>query len=372
MLHYSIDFYKFVILKITIMRKTVAGIIFLAFLIGFYNEATAQLNRRTIQKNNRRMASFKGKRFGFKNKAYSAFGFSLGAFNYYGDLAPKPKSVSTDISLTKPSVGVSLMHRFGPRYTLLGEFNYGSIHGSDAESADFNDTENGRYRYQRNLSFRNRIKELTVVAYFDLFENTGRYISRVKWTPYAFAGVTGFLHNPQAKAPATDLFGNALPEAGQWVDLRPLGTEGQYSQLESTDANSGIKPYSKIQVAIPIGIGARFRLNDVMDLWAEVGFRYTFTDYLDDVSRNYVDLGVLDSPLAKAMSYRSNELDPSQLPAKESYVGRDGVTYSNIPGYGREHYSNNRGSKNDKDIYMVTSLRLTYIIGATLHRAKFR
>lgn len=353
------------------MRKIVFSILCLVFLVGLAEQATAQLNRKSIKRNNKRMGSFKGKKYGFKNKAYSAFGFSINALNYYGDISPKPDRVSTDISFTKPAIGVSFMHRFGPRYTFLAEFMYGTLRGSDTESADFSDQENGKYRYQRNLSFRNRIKELSAVAYFDLFENDATYISRVKWTPYAFIGVSGFLHNPQAQAPTTDLLGAALPQAGQWVDLRPLGTEGQYSTLLDTDANSGIKPYSKIQLAIPIGFGARFKLNEVMDLWAEVGFRYTFTDYLDDVSQNYVDLGVLNSPLAKAMSYRSNELPANQLPTLQPYVARDGNTYNTIPGYGREYQSNVRGS-NDKDIYMVTSIRLTYIIGATFHKAKFR
>jgi hypothetical protein len=197
-------------------------------------------------------------------------------------------------------------------------------------------------------------------------------MSRVKWTPYAFIGVAGFLHNPQALAPATDLLGGALTEAGQWVDLRPLGTEGQYSTLEPTDANSGIKPYSKIQAAIPFGLGARFKLGELTDLWIDFGFRYTFTDYLDDVSKNYVDLGVLNNPLAKAMSYRSNELPAGQLPTLQPYVARDGNTYSTIPGYGSEYPTNMRGSKDDRDIYMVTSIRLTYIVGATFHKAKFR
>ena len=67
-------------------------------------------------------------------------------------------------------------------------------------------------------------------------------MTRVKWTPYVYAGIAGFLHNPQAIAPAKDLQGNALAEAGKWVDLRPLGTEGQYSTLASTDVNYGIKP----------------------------------------------------------------------------------------------------------------------------------
>ncbi len=317
------------------------------------------------------MASFKGKKSGFKNKAYSAFGVSLNAFNYYGDISPQPQNVSTDISFTRPALGFSFMHRFGPRYTFLTQFMYGTLKGADAESADFGDPENGKYRYQRNLSFRNRIKELSMLAYFDLFENDATYRSRVKWTPYVYVGVTGFLHNPQALAPATDLSGAALAEAGQWVDLQPLGTEGQYSTLLDTDANSGIKPYSKIQVAIPIGLGARFRVNEVIDLWAEIGFRYTFTDYLDDVSKNYVDLGVLNSPLAKAMSYRSNELSASELPTLKPYLARDGKTYNTIPGYGQESQYNIRGSK-DKDIYMVTSIRLTYIIGATFHKAKYR
>jgi hypothetical protein len=249
---------------------------------------------------------------------------------------------------------------------------YGTLKGADTESADFSDQENGKFRYQRNLSFRNRIKELTVVAYFDLFENDATYLSRVKWTPFVFVGATAFLHNPQAQAPATDLLNNPLPEAGEWVDLRPLGTEGQYSTLNPTDVNYGIKAYSKFQFAIPMGLGARFRLNDVMDLWAEIGFRYTFTDYLDDVSGNYVDLGVLNGPLSKAMSYRSNELPAGQLPPLQEYTARDNVKYKTIPGYGQEYPDNLRGSKDDRDIYMVTSFRLTYIIGATFHKAKFR
>jgi hypothetical protein len=355
------------------MKSAFKILITLIFFFGFFGEAEAQLNRKSIKKSNRRMANFKGRREWFaKSKRYNAIGFSVNALNYYGDLSPTPNRVSTDISFTRPALGVSFNHRFGPRYTLLAQYMYGTLKGSDSESANFSDQENGKYRYQRNLSFRNRINELSVLAYFDLIENDATYMSRPKWTPYAYIGLTGFLHNPQAQAPATDLQGNTLPEAGQWVDLRPLGTEGQNSDLLPSDANYGIKPYSKIQAAIPIGIGARLRLNDLMDLWFDIGFRYTFTDYLDDVSKNYVDLGVLEGKLAKAMSYRSNELPASELPTLKPYVGRDGVTYNTIPGYGRESESNLRGSKNNNDIYMVTSIKLTYIIGKTFHRAKFR
>jgi hypothetical protein len=202
-----------------------------------------------------------------------------------------------------------------------------------------------------------------------LFENQSTYMSRVKWTPYIYAGVAVYMHNPQAIAPAKDLQGNALPDAGQYVDLQPLGTEGQYSTLNSSDANYGIKPYSLTQISIPFGIGARFRLNEVMDLSADIGFRYTFTDYLDDVSANYVNLGLLKSPLAQAMSYRTNELPGYPLNGGVP-SGIPGVNVQ--PGYGSEHPDNKRGGKNQNDIIMVTSIKLTYIISPSFHQAKFR
>jgi len=253
----------------------------------------------------------------------------------------------------------------------MGSFMYGTLKGADSESADPGDVSNGLYRYQRNLSFRNRIKELSIVASMDLFPNMATYISRVKWTPYVFAGVAGFLHNPQALAPAQDLNGNPLAEAGQWISLQTLGTEGQKANLLETDVNYGIKSYKKLQVSIPFGIGARFRINEILDLSAELGFRYLFTDYIDDVSQNYVDLGVFGgNELAKAMSYRSNDaVSTTQLVPTDT---RDGQNYNLLNGYGQEHQDNMRGNKNDKDTYMVTTIRLTYILGKTFNRAKFR
>lgn len=355
------------------MRKLWLVVLFISLVAGVAPEGYAQLNRKSIKKNNKRIASYRGRKSSFgKEKRYNSLGFSVNAVNYYGDLAPKPQRVSTDISFTRPGFGLSFTHRFGPQYSLKAEFMYATLKGSDVDSADPGDTSNGIFRYQRNLSFRNRIKELSVVAVFDLFENQSTYISRVKWTPYAFLGVAAFHHNPQAQAPAFQVDGvTPLAEAGQWVDLRPLGTEGQNATLLDTDANFGIKPYKSLQVAIPFGIGARFRINEVMDLWGDISFRYTFTDYLDDVSQNYVDLGVFgNDELARAMSYRTNEIISPTNPL--TYVGRDGQNYTVQAGYGHEYRDNLRGSKSDRDIYMVTSIRLTYILGATFHRAKFR
>ncbi|HEY5692191.1 MAG TPA: DUF6089 family protein [Cyclobacteriaceae bacterium] len=353
------------------MRKLWLVLLSIILTLGAIPEAQAQMNRKAIKKNNKRIANYKGRKSAFgKEKRYNSLGFSFNAVNYYGDLAPKPQRVSTDISFTRPGFGLSFVHRFGPRYSVKGEFLYATLKGSDTDSADPGDLGNGIFRYQRNLSFRNRIKELSVVAIFDLYDNQSAYISRVKWTPYAFLGVAAFHHNPQAQAPTTDLFGNPLAEAGQWVDLRPLGTEGQHSTLLPTDVNYGVKEYKSLAISIPFGFGARFRLNEVMDLWADIGFRYTFTDYLDDVSQNYVDLDRLSSPLARAMSYRTNELLGPPTLGNGTMSGTSGIEVYN--GYGHEFTDNLRGSKSDRDIYMVTSIKLSYIIGATFHKAKFR
>ncbi|MBX2961347.1 MAG: hypothetical protein KF687_02475 [Cyclobacteriaceae bacterium] len=345
--------------------KKLAYLVLAALFITFSaHEANGQMNRRNIKKNNKRIASYRGKKSGFgKDKVYSALGVSLNSLNYFGDLAPTPKKFSTDISYTRPALGVSFTHRFGPRYQLTGGFMYGGIRGSDFESADPNDFDNGAFRYVRNLSFRNRIKELSVVGQVDLFENQATYISRVPWTPYLYAGVAVFHHNPQAQVPQTDLLGNPFSDAGQWVDLKPLATEG--------------KSYSLIQFAIPFGIGARFRINEVMDLSAELGFRYTFTDYLDDVSTDYVDLNMLASEKAKAMSYRSNEVSPVNARIEEIVANRySGYTgFTTVNGFGHvntDGTTNMRGRPGDRDIFMVTTVRLTYIIGKSFHRAKFR
>jgi hypothetical protein len=363
------------------MRKLVILLITAVFWMQA-QQVYSQMNRRQIKSNNKRLSSFRGKKFGFgKEKRYNTVGVSLNALNYYGDLAPKPNKVSTDISFTRPGIGFTFSHRFGPRYTLTMAFLYGTLKGSDNESADPYDTGNGIFRYNRNLSFRNRIQELSAVATFDLFENQSTYISRVIWTPYVYTGFAVLHHNPQAQVPAADLFGNPFSNAGEWVNLQPLGTEGQHLNQQPGQANYGVKPYKRIQPAIPIGIGARFRLNEVMDLSVEIGFRYVFTDYLDDVSGDYVFVGAFGADeLTKALSYRSNELE-SVVPNLIGYTDNryaDTRAYNLLAGYGHENPGsttdpgNERGHKKDKDIYTVTTFRFTYIIGKAFHRAKFR
>ena len=212
------------------------------------------------------------------NKKYTSIGVNINAMNYFGDLAPLDDMVSTDLSLTRPGFGIFASRRLGPRFSVRASLNWDRIKGDDFESADPGD-QSGRFRYVRNLQFRNDIKELSVVGIFDFAENLATYRSRQQIVPYLFVGVAAFHHNPKALVPEGDVNnGDApFPNAGEWVDLAPLRTEGI--------------SYKKVQFAIPFGLGLRFKLDERWDLAFEVGYRHLFFDYLDDVSNDYVDLG---------------------------------------------------------------------------------
>ncbi len=87
--------------------------------------------------------------------------------------------------------------------------------------------------------------------------------------PYVFGGVAAFRFNPQAGFD------------GGWIDLQPLGTEGQ--GLENYPA-----PYKLTQVSLPFGAGVKFVFNETWALGVEFGWRKTFTDHIDDISYNEV------------------------------------------------------------------------------------
>ena len=293
---------------------------------------------------------------------YITVGLSANAFNYFGDLAPKSGMMSTNISMTRPGLGLVGTYRLNPRFSARATFTYGRVKADD-NGKGMTETDKSIYRNMRNLSFRNDIKELAVVGVFDFIPHNRSYISRKSLTPYVFVGVAVFHHNPQGRVP--DSFDG--PEAGKWVSLESLGTEGQY--VEGT----GVETYSKIQIAIPAGLGVRFKVNQNLDLAFEIGYRHLFFDHLDDVGGTYIDKNRFgDNELAKVMSDRSGEFkDPTVM-----YNSPYGDPYLIVPGYGHENATgapNIRGNHKDKDIYVVTSLQLTYILDMSRQgRSKFR
>ncbi|MFY0650629.1 MAG: hypothetical protein JXQ96_01285 [Cyclobacteriaceae bacterium] len=331
----------------------------------------------------KRQTAYRGGRVhhgGIGIKKYSTVGFSINAMNYFGDITPTPSRFSTDFAFTKAGFGLTYSKVFHPQAAWRAAFNYGTLSGDDF-NAD-NSAPPSQYLYLRNLHFKNTIMELSWGLELNLIPNTGGANNRFPLNPYLFLGIAAFRHNPQAKAPEFDLNGQPLAEAGEWVDLQPLGTEGQ-------NLASG-KPYNLIQVAIPIGIGVKVRLPDNFDAHFEIGFRQLFTDYLDDVSSRYPNLALLDSELSRAMSERSHESVGSLSGETRSYNGGP-VTVSNWPldngnneivyykvggnfGYDVDGgLGGVRGSPKQNDMYIITQLRLVYIFGhVSRKKAKFR
>lgn len=284
-----------------------------------------------------------------KKNRYISIGGNLNAMNYVGELDPGPSFLSPGIKFTRYNLGLTGLYRMGPRFSLRGNLSYGRIKGSDAENADFKDK--NIHRKIRNLSFRGPLVEAKLDAVFDLFENRSNFRKRPDYTPYAFFGVAYFYHNPEAEY------------NGQWYKLQPLQLEG--------------KKYSLHQISIPVGIGFRYKLAKNWDLAFEMGWRFTFTDYLDDVAgtyRNKNDFG--GDTIAIALSDRSMEGLANNEELAKWVVENQGFTLDDrgeiVPfGYGI-HGAQRGDTKGRRDVYIVTGFHLTYIIPGRVICPKFR
>jgi hypothetical protein len=286
-----------------------------------------------------------------KKNRYTSIGASINAMNYIGELDPGPSFLSPGIKFTRENFGVCLIQRMWPRVSFRGSANWGIVKGSDAQNASYNDKDINRKI--RNLNFRSQIFEVKFDVIVDLWENRGKFHKRPDYTPYLFAGINYFHMNPKGKDPS-----------GNYVALAPLHTEG--------------KSYSLHQIAIPVGLGFRYKLSKQWDLAFEMGWRFTLTDYLDDVSTSYVDPKSLGDPESKSniMANRTVEAynnDPQLRAFIDANPGLQIVPDGNggltVNTYGQA--GDKRGDKN-RDWYIVTGFHLTYILPGKVICPKFR
>lgn len=360
------------------------SLLFLLFISLFFLAELNAQSRRAIQW--REHPTGRG-----NNQRYFAVGGYLAAMNYLGDLAPHYRAGSTSIPLTRPGLGITGIMRWHRQLSLRGSFLWGRLRGDDATADMYH--EDDKFRYTRNLHFRNDIKEFSLDLLLDLGWHHRTFASRRKFIPYLFAGVAIFHHNPKAKVPDVDALhyelGNAQPiqqmdpryagvTPGEWIDLKPIGTEGQHLP------GSEVKPYKNWNFAIPMGFGLRYRISRHYDFTFEMGYRKLFMDYLDDVSGVYVNPDEFgegpEANLARLMADRSKEPvhavsgDPRNLEyilSQGHTMGRygqvpeefGGKPYHLINGYGRVQIDNIRG-KDMVDAYVVTKFTVTYLFGS--------
>jgi hypothetical protein len=237
-----------------------------------------------------------------------------GISNYQGDLVDKPFVGR----FMKPAVGLTVAYEVSDHFQLRGGFTYAGLEGDDKYNTK-------TYLQDRNLNFKTSLTEFSVVGDLSLFNLYER-----KWTPYVFGGVALFHFNPYTE-----------DGSGQRIYLKPLSTEGQGLQ-QYPDS----KPYSLTQLSLPFGGGFRYAISDDVRLGVEMGIRKTFTDYLDDLSTNYVDQNDLlaeRGQVAVDLAYRGDEVPNgnSVYPAKGSQ----------------------RGGAEQKDYYYFTGLTLSFRLG---------
>ncbi len=244
---------------------------------------------------------------------YIDMGIACGVSNYNGDISVRHMGLTQ----YQEAYGIFVRYNITPYLSAKTYVNKAVLLGSDKKVSSSNQLED-----MRNLNFRTDLIEFGVQYEYNL---TGFDILANKTvSPYIFVGLLGFYYNPQTN------FQN------QWIDLQPLGTEGQ-----TMDHKGG---YHRFNMGIPFGLGFRFGISNRLCLGLEFGARKTFSDYLDDVSGAYPDMGALSAhnPLAARLSYRADE-------------------YSNIAQPNLE--GKMRGNPTTMDWYFVSTLSLSIRLG---------
>lgn len=236
----------------------------------------------------------------------SEIGLLLGGSNYFGDLAPE-----IEVNETKFSAGIFVKKNHSKFFTSRYQFTYARISGSD---------KNFTANQYRSLSFFSNIYELGYNLEFN-FLPFGMNVLEKKATTFVFAGFNMFLFNPKTKL-----------ASGDYVALRDFGTEGQVLEQK--------RKYPLIQPSINLGLGYKFNLSNKWVMGAEIGFRKTFTDYLDDTKDAYPDYNAVNS------AQGGTAADLSQPQTVNDYPPIQGGTM--------------RGEKALKDWYFIAGFTISY------------
>jgi len=210
----------------------------------------------------------------------------------------------------RPNVAIGAEYYLTSRISARAELTWFQIAGNDADADDD--------RVERNLSFRANCLELSALGAINLTPMGLRFYQRSSLNFHFFTGPGLLFFNPKAKY------------QGEWHALQPLQTEN--------------KKYSRFQFVVPVGIGARIKLDPFFNILVEGGYRFTFTDYLDDASSTrYVAVSSLNvqSDLARALSDRRVEIDTQ--PSRPTEVGK-------------------RGNPEENDGYLILNISLQYYI----------
>ena len=267
-------------------------------------------------------------------------GLALGPSFFLGDLGGtkgigQPFVKDVNFPYTKFMGGIYATYFPAEWIGIRAAFNMGQIEANDSIIKDKGGWEHDRK--QRNLSFKSNMLEGYVAlevyptVFFEQYEEL-----KGKLRPYGLIGIGVFHFNPRAK-----YYG---PNGAAWVDLRPLRLEGQ-DMAEYPDR----KQYSLTQIEIPMGFGVKYYIKDNMYVGLELLHRKTFTDYLDNVSKTYIDPKLFDTYLSPAQAAQAK-----QLMYRERFYN---------PSISRPTINEQRGDPKENDAYFSTLIKIGWRIG---------
>ena len=271
------------------------------------------------------------------------FGASVGVMNCLTDVGGrqglgKPFVKDLNIGTTQFNGSIYLMATYKEKIALRMEGTFGQIKAYDSILVNVKSTAQGRY--ERNLNFKTKISEFSLIAEFHpLFifvDWPGTDRDPPYFSPYLAAGIGYFSFNPQSKA-----------RNGQYVYLQPLSLEGQgFAEYPER------KPYKLSQVNFPIGAGVRYELGPSFNLRAEFLYRILTTDYLDDVSTKYINADVFSNYFSGADLQNARDLSYNQRtntgPFKETFRKLEGGI---------------RGNPKNNDSYFTFNIKIGYTFG---------
>ena len=182
---------------------------------------------------------------------------SVGTAYYIGEINPSKHFGSRE----KLALGIAIRNNLNKRWAIRTGLTYGNIEAFDSDSKD-------AWQQNRNLNFRNRFFEGSVIAELNFFNY--QINSKHNISPYLFLGAAVFRMNPEGMY------------NGYWHPLQPAGTEGQ--GMAGKDAL-----YKTTGFTMPMGAGLKCNIKGLLGFSLEWGMRKTYTDYFDDISATYVN-----------------------------------------------------------------------------------
>ena len=266
-------------------------------------------------------------------------GGSIGLMNCLTDIGGNKgvgKKFVKDLNLGKTNFAgsLSLTAMFNYKFALRLEGTFGQISADDKVLKKVAPSTFGRY--ERNLSFRSKITDFMLALEIHPLYILNSYSDNDEkepplFSPYLLGGVGFFSFKPQAK------LGN------RWVDLEPLRTEGQ-----GFSAYPDRKPYKLNQINIPIGLGVKYDLGSTLSLRAEFVYRKLNTDYLDDVSTEYINPVEFTNNFTAAKARTATDLYARQKELDPLYNVNEG---------------DQRGNPKNKDAYFTFNIKIGYTFG---------